>query len=106
VRDKGRYASYGYWRNSDATAKAYADRWYSTGDIGRFDPVSKRLSIVDRKSNFVELYVDGRSVWVAARSVAGRPATPRCGRTPDLRSCHLSTCRARAVFALPTPTTP
>lgn len=39
------------------------DGWYLTADIGMMDD-DKRLHIIDRKKNVLELYVKGRSVWI------------------------------------------
>lgn len=46
-----------------ATKENFKDGWYYTKDIGRIDS-NGLLSIIDRKSDLVELYVDGRSVWI------------------------------------------
>jgi long-chain acyl-CoA synthetase len=27
----------GYWRNDEATRRAFVDGWYATGDLGRLD---------------------------------------------------------------------
>jgi len=42
----------GYWQDGEATAKALADGWLHTGDIGRFDDEGY-LFIVDRKKDMI-----------------------------------------------------
>jgi long-chain acyl-CoA synthetase len=65
VRDRGEYATRSYWKDPTATAAAWDDDgWYATGDIGQVK--DGKLIIVGRRSNLVELYVDGRSVWVSS----------------------------------------
>jgi long-subunit acyl-CoA synthetase (AMP-forming) len=67
VRPKNPSGQHGYWNNQEATAKAYThDGWFRTGDIGHVDRANGKLAIVDRKNNLVELYANGRSVWVTA----------------------------------------
>lgn len=55
-----------YWGNREESIKStrqnFKDGWYYTQDIGRLDSFGN-LSIIDRKSDLVELYVDGRSEW-------------------------------------------
>jgi len=41
----------GYWRDPDATASAFIDGWFRTGDVGRWD--GGRLHIVDRLKDIV-----------------------------------------------------
>lgn len=56
-----------YWGKREQTLKStkenFKDGWYYTQDIGRIDSEGK-LSIIDRKSDLAELYVDGRSEWI------------------------------------------
>jgi long-subunit acyl-CoA synthetase (AMP-forming) len=67
VRSKDGNSCCAYWQDSDASSASWdSDRWYSTGDIGFIDPTTKKLAIVDRKSNLIELYVEGRSVWMSS----------------------------------------
>eukprot|EP00455_Lapot_gusevi_P044509 TRINITY_DN5568_c0_g1_i4.p1 TRINITY_DN5568_c0_g1~~TRINITY_DN5568_c0_g1_i4.p1 ORF type:complete len:239 (-),score=68.83 TRINITY_DN5568_c0_g1_i4:86-778(-) len=54
----------GYYKRPDLTADSVRDGWYYTGDIGMIDEQGK-LHIIDRVKNVIDLYVDGRSVWVA-----------------------------------------
>lgn len=42
----------GYWRNSEATAKALRGGWLHTGDIGRFD-AGGRLRVLDRRHDTI-----------------------------------------------------
>lgn len=42
----------GYWRNPEATAKAFSGRWFHTGDVGRWD-ANGYLWIVDRKKDMI-----------------------------------------------------
>ena len=52
VQVKGPNVFKGYFKNSDATKKSFADGWFKTGDIGRFD---KRgyLHILDREKDII-----------------------------------------------------
>ncbi|KNC49765.1 ACS4 protein [Thecamonas trahens ATCC 50062] len=64
----------GYFKNADATAAALLA--YTPGEP------QPRLRIIDRRSNVVELYVSGRSVWVPAASLEASTyaATPGVAR--------------------------
>ena len=42
----------GYWNNPDATAQAFTDGWFHTGDIGRID-ADGVVYIVDRKKDMI-----------------------------------------------------
>jgi long-chain acyl-CoA synthetase len=42
----------GYWQNPDATAQAFTDGWFHTGDIGRIDDEGY-IFIVDRKKDMI-----------------------------------------------------
>jgi len=42
----------GYWGRADATAEAFADGWFRSGDLGRFD-AEGFLTIEDRKKDMV-----------------------------------------------------
>lgn len=81
VRHKDPSLSVQYYRNPEATAAAFRDGWYYTGDVGEWAVdehgqfVLKKddhggwnrvLIIVDRVKNLCELYVDGDSKWVDA----------------------------------------
>lgn len=45
----------GYWRQPDATAAAFVDGWFRTGDLGRFDSAGL-LYLVDRKK---DMFISG-----------------------------------------------
>lgn len=73
----------GYWRDDDATAAAFTDGWFHTGDIGRFGE-DGRLAVVDRRKDIIITggeNVASREVeealashpWVAEVAVVGLP---------------------------------
>ncbi len=79
VRHKDSSHSVQYYRNPEATAAAFRDGWYYTGDVGEWavdergqyelakddhGNWNKVLVIVDRVKNLCELYIDGDSKWV------------------------------------------
>jgi acyl-CoA synthetase (AMP-forming)/AMP-acid ligase II len=49
---KGDQVLTGYWRNPEATAKAFTDGWFHTGDVGRWSE-GGYLTIVDRKKDMI-----------------------------------------------------
>lgn len=51
----------GYWKNPDATAAAFKDDWYYTGDLGYFDD-EHYLYIKGRKKNLIVL-ANGMNVY-------------------------------------------
>jgi hypothetical protein len=55
----------GYYKNQTKTAESFVDGYFRTGDIGEIDSKGK-LHIIDRIKNILELYVNGRSVWIAS----------------------------------------
>jgi long-subunit acyl-CoA synthetase (AMP-forming) len=79
VRHKDHTLRVQYYRNPEATAAAFRDGWYYTGDVGEWavdannqfvltknerGDWNRVLVIVDRVKNLCELYVDGDSKWV------------------------------------------
>jgi long-chain acyl-CoA synthetase len=51
----------GYWQNPEATAEAFVDGWYRTGDIGYLDEAG-RLHLQSRKKNVIVL-ANGMNVY-------------------------------------------
>jgi acyl-CoA synthetase (AMP-forming)/AMP-acid ligase II len=49
---KGDQVLSGYWRNPEATERAFIDGWFRSGDVGRFD-AGRYLYIVDRKKDMI-----------------------------------------------------
>jgi acyl-CoA synthetase (AMP-forming)/AMP-acid ligase II len=49
---KGDQVLSGYWGNPEATAAAFTDGWFHTGDVGRWDE-DRYLFIVDRKKDMI-----------------------------------------------------
>ena len=49
---KGDQVLGGYWRNPEATEKAFIDGWFRSGDVGRWD-ADGYLYIVDRKKDMI-----------------------------------------------------
>jgi long-chain acyl-CoA synthetase len=58
---RGENVSPGYWQNPAATAEAFRDGWYRTGDIGVFDK-SGRLQLRGRTKNVIVL-ANGMNVF-------------------------------------------
>ena len=108
IRIRGACVSPGYWNRPDATAEAFVDGWYHTGDIGRMD-ADGYVSIEDR---ITDMYISGgENVYpaeiegllyeldaVAEVSVVGVPdekwgevgaivAVPKPGHTLDMATC-------------------
>ncbi|MES2493839.1 MAG: long-chain fatty acid--CoA ligase [Pseudomonadota bacterium] len=49
---RGELVMHGYWRNETETARALADGWLHTGDMGHFDDQG-RIVITDRKKDMI-----------------------------------------------------
>ncbi|MDO4254908.1 MAG: long-chain fatty acid--CoA ligase [Kocuria sp.] len=49
---RGRYVMAGYWKQPDATARAFSGDFFRTGDVGRQDTTG-RFFIVDRKKDMI-----------------------------------------------------
>ena len=60
VQVKGPNVFQGYWRNPTATAEAFDDGWYRTGDLGYF--ADGRLFLKGRKKDLIVLS-DGQNVY-------------------------------------------
>ncbi len=58
---RGENVTPGYWQNPKATAEAFEDGWYRTGDIGVFDKAG-RLALRGRKKNLIVL-ANGMNVY-------------------------------------------
>jgi long-chain acyl-CoA synthetase len=58
---RGENITRGYWQNPQATAEAFADGWYKTGDLGAFDR-SGSLQLRGRKKNMIVL-ANGMNVY-------------------------------------------
>jgi long-chain acyl-CoA synthetase len=61
VRVHGPNVTPGYWRDDDATAAAFDDGWYLTGDLGRLGS-HRELRLLGRKKDMIVLS-DGRNVF-------------------------------------------
>jgi long-chain acyl-CoA synthetase len=58
---RGPNVAQGYWKNPDATAQAFKDGWYYTGDLGFFDERGN-LHLKGRKKNMIVL-ANGLNVY-------------------------------------------
>jgi long-chain acyl-CoA synthetase len=58
---RGRNITPGFWRNDEATRRAFVDGWYATGDLGRLDH-NGYLMLLGRKKNLIVLE-DGQNVY-------------------------------------------
>jgi long-chain acyl-CoA synthetase len=80
---RGRNVTPGYWNNPEATAEAFRNGWYVTGDLGYFDAES-RLFLVDRAKDMI--VTGGENVY--------------CIEVEDALYRHPSVLEA-AVFGIP-----
>jgi long-chain acyl-CoA synthetase len=74
VLARGANITPGYWQNSQATAEAFVDGWYHTGDLGQFDEQG-HLCLRGRKKDMIVL-ANGQNVYAmdvenALREVGG-----------------------------------
>ena len=58
---RGENVTQGYWQNPQATAEAFEDGWYKTGDLGAFDRAGC-LHLRGRKKNMIVL-ANGMNVY-------------------------------------------
>jgi feruloyl-CoA synthase len=66
VRVKGPSVTPGYWRNEEATAKAFdADGWYCTGDAARFDDPARPLDGLVYDGRLSENFKLATGTWVS-----------------------------------------
>jgi fatty-acyl-CoA synthase len=70
---RGPHTCAGYWQKPDATAKAFADGWFSTGDLGQVDS-DGHFSIVGRLKDMI--ISGGANIYPAEieRAIEGHPA--------------------------------
>lgn len=62
----------GYWRNDQATAEAFTDGWFKTGDLADID-ADGYLKITGRKKEIIV-------------TAGGKTSHPRCSRTSCART--------------------
>ena len=74
---KTRTMSPGYFKNPSKTNESYENGFFCTGDIGEFDE-NGNLHVIDRKKNILEIYLDGRSVWIPSGKVESVLAKCSC----------------------------
>lgn len=67
----------GYWRNPDATVRAFRNLWYHTGDLGRRDE-SGNWYFVDRKADFIRFKGRNVSSFSVEASIQAHPAVMQC----------------------------
>ena len=74
---RGPNVAHGYWRNPKATAEAFRDGWFHTGDVGRLDDAG-RLYLLDRLKDLI--ITGGELVYsLEVEAALGRhPAVHEC----------------------------
>ena len=78
VRPKQPYAMFnGYWRNPEATVKAWRNLWYHTGDLGRRDE-NGDFFFVDRKQDFIRYKGRNISSFAVEAALSAHPAVAQC----------------------------
>jgi long-subunit acyl-CoA synthetase (AMP-forming) len=50
IRIRGPNVVRGYWNKPEASAEAFADGWFKTGDIGRIDAEGSSISSIARRT--------------------------------------------------------
>jgi len=68
----------GYWRNAEATVKAWSNLWYHSGDLGRRD-ADGHYYFVDRKADFIRFKGRNISSFAVEATLMGHPAVMQCG---------------------------
>ncbi len=78
VRPLEPYATFnGYWRDPEATLRAWRNLWYHTGDLGRRDE-DGNLFFVDRKADFIRYKGRNISSFAVETAVGAHPAVAQC----------------------------
>jgi len=68
----------GYWRNPEATLRAWRNLWYHTGDLGRRD-AEGHYYFVDRKADFIRYKGRNISSFAVEATLSAHPAVQLCG---------------------------
>lgn len=78
IRPTEPYAIFnGYFRNPEATLKAFSNLWYHTGDLGRCDEEGNYF-FVDRKQDFIRFGGRNISSFSVEAAVNAHPAVQQC----------------------------
>ena len=67
----------GYWRNPEATVRAWRNLWYHTGDLMRRDEDGE-FFFVDRKADFIRYKGRNISSFAVEAAVGAHPAVLQC----------------------------
>jgi crotonobetaine/carnitine-CoA ligase len=67
----------GYFRNAEATVKAWSNLWYHTGDLGRRNEEGE-FFFVDRKQDFIRFKGRNISSFAVEAAVSAHPAVAQC----------------------------